>query len=289
MAPWGNSRQAPGAHPPEATPPGVVGADRAEIGGTLPGRVHQPGQRPPQRCREGAGPAHARMVGGAADPLSPVPPTCNGRSRVHVVPCSPSHRTVAPTLRTRCLSRIAPSTVASSSSSRPSVRPGSPGPRAWAGTHPKQRVPARAKRHVHRRRPPSSTEAGQRRHRADGTLADRRERQAGHAELDLQLTSSPSTRSRASPARSARCPATTSPCSSTRTAQRRPGAGLPDGLLPGPRRPPRRADGLHPGQGPARAGGHARHRHGDLPVVAHAHAQHHEGLAARLLPLEARR
>ncbi len=31
------------------------------------------------------------------------------------------------------------------------------------------------------------------------------------------------------------------------------------------------------------------HRHGDLPVVAHPHAQHHEGLAARLLPLEAGR
>ena len=31
------------------------------------------------------------------------------------------------------------------------------------------------------------------------------------------------------------------------------------------------------------------YRHGHLPVVTHAHPQHHEGLAARLLPLEARR
>ena len=73
------------------------------------------------------------------------------------------------------------------------------------------------------------------------------------------------------------------------TARRRAGPGLPHGLLPGPRGSPDRPDGLRPGHGPGRAGCHTRHRHGHLSVVPHADAQHHEGLAAGQLPVEARR
>ena len=51
----------------------VLRADRPEFGGAVPGRVHQPGQWPPQRSREGTGPAHARMVGGADAPAAKAP------------------------------------------------------------------------------------------------------------------------------------------------------------------------------------------------------------------------
>ena len=131
-------------------------------------------------------------------------------------------------------------------------------------------------------------EAAERRHRADGAVAHRGERQARHAELDLQPQPA---RARARGLRQPGQRGARRRRGGVRQQHRpgRAGPGLPHGLLPGPRWPPHRADRLRPGQGPGRAGGHARHRHGHLPVVAHADAQHHEGLATRLLPLEARR
>ena len=106
--------------------------------------------------------------------------------------------------------------------------------------HPKQRVPAQAKRP----RPPAHVgggqqEAGQRRHRADGPLADRRERQAGtlnwicnHNQPDHALEGFASQVSAVPGDDVAVFVSTHRPG--------RPGPGLPDGLLSGPRRPPHR-------------------------------------------------
>ena len=171
----------------EAAPPRVVGADRPQLGRALPGRVHQPGQRPPQRCREGTGPTHARNGRWCRPtPSSRVrPPICNGALGYT------SSRAAPPTgrwLRARCrLRRSARSTAANSCSSPRSARPGSP-----AATAPERQAPRAAgtgEGQARRRTPQPAvvdTKLRQRRHRAHGALADRRERQAGHAELDLQ-------------------------------------------------------------------------------------------------------
>ena len=183
--------------------------------------VHQPGQRPPQRCRGGSGPSsrrNGRWCRGR--PVDTGARTgCNsGARRVRLRrPCAPPDRTVAP-------------------SPGPLARPERPldrrqflqlsalGAVGFAGRSPAPRkapstrrpCPAQARRHLARVPAVVDTHAAERRHRADGALADRRERQAGHARTGSATTTSPSTRSRASPARSARCPATTSRCSSTR-------------------------------------------------------------------------
>ena len=126
--PLGEEQAGARAHPAEAPAPRVVGADRPEVGGALPGRVHQARQRSSQRCRQGTGPAHARMVGGAADPPSPGRRARDPRRAVHSVLCSPSHRTAAPD---PCrLRRSARSTAASSSSSPRSAPRGWPAPLA---------------------------------------------------------------------------------------------------------------------------------------------------------------
>ena len=182
----GEEQAGPGAHAAEASAPWVVGADRPEVGRTLPGRVHQPGQGPPQRCREGAGPAHARNGRWCRRP-----PRHAARANlrqgawVNFVLCSPSHRTVAPT---PCRRPVASARI----DRRQFLQLSALGAAGFAGAtrlhakHQKQRVPARAKRRRHRAARRRGQEAAERRHRAHGALADRRERQAGHAELDLQ-------------------------------------------------------------------------------------------------------
>ena len=62
-APWGKRRQAPAPDPAEPSPASVVGTDGAQLGGTLPGRVHEAGGGASQRAGEGTGPAHVGMVG----------------------------------------------------------------------------------------------------------------------------------------------------------------------------------------------------------------------------------
>ena len=283
----GEQQAGPGAHPSEAAPPRVIGADRPQLGGTLPRRVHQPGQRPPQRCREGAGPAHAGMVGGAADPLVTGPAKVRMQGAVvNFVSCSPSQRTVAPT---PCRRR--PQTP-----HRPPPVPAAL--RARRGRiRRRTRLGQSTRSNVCRPEPGAAPPTAARRGRpalpsgvivptAPWLIAENAKPGTlnwicNHVQPDHALEGFASQVSAV--------PGDDVALFVNTTAQRRPGAGLPDGLLPGARWPPRRADGLRPGQGPGRAGGHARHRHGDLPVVAHPHAQHHEGLAARLLPLEARR
>ena len=151
---------------------------------------------------------------------------------------------------------------------------------AGAGPGPPPRAAGPPRRGRHR--------APERRHGADRAVVDRRERQAGHVELDLQpRPARPCDRGLRRPGQ--RGPRRRRPVVRQHDRPRRPGSGVPDGLLPGPRWPSRRADGLRRSQGPARPGRHSRHLHRVLPVDAHPDAQCHEGLAAGLLPLEAGR
>ena len=53
----GEQQARPRPHPPEAPAPGVAGPDRPEVGGAVPCRVHQPGQRRAAVVRGGSGPS----------------------------------------------------------------------------------------------------------------------------------------------------------------------------------------------------------------------------------------
>ena len=162
-------------------------------------------------------------VGGAGGPSERGGAGARETSQVHWNGAAPSHRTAAthPPV-TRLLDGSAGSIAGSSSILRRSARPGWPSP---------PRTKPTPRRHVARSRacpapPPQAAsaagrrqrQAAQRRRDPDRALAHRRERQAGTLDW-VCSTSSPTTRSRATPARSARSAATTSPCSSTRLAQ----------------------------------------------------------------------
>ena len=142
----GEQQARAGAHAPEAAAPGGRRGRSRRDRPHPPGRVHQPGQGPPQRCREGAGPTHARMVGGVADPPSPLLGHVQREVAGNVGPCSPSHRTVARRPRTPCRSRDRPI------DRRQFLQLSALGAAGFAGatrlerTHSKQRVPAKAKR-----------------------------------------------------------------------------------------------------------------------------------------------
>ena len=116
--------------------------------------------------------------------------------------------------------------------------------------------------------------------RADRSLVGRRERQAGHLELDLQPRSA---RPRAggfcqSGERGSR---RRRRCLRQHDGPRRPGAGVPHGLLPGSWGPSPPSDRLRGGAGPTRSCCDARRGYRLVPVVAHLEPQHREGLASR--------
>ena len=267
---------------PKRRPRAIARPDRPELGGALPGRVHEPGQGPAQRSGEGAGPAHAGMVGGpAAGPRTGLRWRAIGGCWVH------SCRAAPPSGR-RLRLRAAPSGT-------PAHRP-PPVPAALRARcrrardgHPpeRQRIRSTACRPGPAATPTPSlpavvdTDAAQRRHRADRALADRRERQAGHAELDLQpRPARPRARGLRQPGR-ARCPATTSPLFVNTTARAVQVQAYRMGYYQGlggrlivqtdfvaAKAQP--APVVTPGMGTV-----------TLPVVAHPDAQRHEGLAAR--------
>ena len=168
--------------------------------------------------------------------MSPAHGATGALGRLHL--CSPSHRMVAPTLPGRRLG--APSIAGSSCSSPRSARPGSPERRASNARARSRRVPAKAKRrHRIPRHRGREQEAGERRHGAHRFLADRRERQARHVELDLQpQPARPRARGLRQPGQ--RCPRRRRRRVRQHDGPRRAGPGLPDGLLPGPRRSPDR-------------------------------------------------
>ena len=242
----GEEQAGAGAHAAEALPPGVAGADRPEVGRALPGGVHQSGQGAPQRCREGAGPTHARMVGGAGHPLVTDPRPCVQRGgRGKLAPCRPSHRTVAPTA---CRSRrSARSTAANSCSSPRSERPASWAPPASARVISKQRCPAKAKHRTTGRaavvdkKLPSGVSVPT----APWLIAENAKPGTlnwicNHNQPEHALEGFASQVSAV--------PGDDVAVFVNTTAQRRPGAGLPDGLLPGPRWPAHRPDRLRPGR-----------------------------------------
>ena len=177
------------AHAAETPTPGIVRPDRPQLGGTLPGRVDEPGQRPAQRSGEGAGPTHSGMVGGGGRrPVTGPEGVQQGvSSRMRLV--QPLPRTAAPTPRRRRYLRNAADWTGGSSCSSPrSAPPGWPDARL-ANSKADHRVPGPAPAATRHEAGPAvvDADAAQRRDRADGAWLDRRERQAGHARLDLQL------------------------------------------------------------------------------------------------------
>ena len=129
-----------------------------------------------------------------------------------------------------------------------------------SATHSTQRVPARARRHAQQDLPAVvDTKLAERRHRADGAVADRRERQAGHVELDLQpRPARPRARGLRQPGR-ARCPATTSPLFVNTTARAVQVQAYRMGYYQGLGGRLVVQTDFVAGQAPARSGRHARH------------------------------
>ena len=183
----------PGPHSLPKQHPRIVRAH----GPARPRRVHQPGKGTPQRR---GGPSSRRMVGGGADPSAHGGPPVDhgGRGYTWCVPPLP-RRMVAPgPLHRRAGAHRPPPTPAPAL--RHSARPGSPSTSA---------------RHSPRSTPRGSTGEGPRREgsRGDGYEAGQRRRRANSSLLagprtpskarstGSATTSSPTTHSRASPAR----------------------------------------------------------------------------------------
>ena len=236
---------------------------------------------------EGAGPAHAGMVGGVADRPRHRPPPCAAEGRGYTRVCSPSTRTAAPS-PCRRPGRRAPSTAASSCSSPRSARPGSPGPPASARTVRSSTSPARARRQRPdtRRRRGHQLASGVIVPTAPWLIAENAKPGTlnwicNHVQPDHALEGFASQVSAVPGDDVALFVNTTARAVQVQAYRMGYYQGLGGRLVV--------QTDFVPAKVQAAPGGHARRRHGDLPVVAHPDAQHHEGLAARLLPLEAGR
>ena len=184
MAPWGKIRHAPRSHLPEAAAPLVAGTDGAQLAARLPGRVDRAGTGAGAAVRGANGPSSRRNGRWCRDHPDEPRSQVNGDPWVHSrCAAPPSGRRLRPaSVRPRRTRRRRPAPVPPAlGARRRGLAAANPAPRdkrPGAGACPAPRQ-ADGPAVVERR-------SCQRRDRADRAVADRRERQAGHPQLDLQ-------------------------------------------------------------------------------------------------------